>query len=53
LALLYQRLRRAQVFRPSDRGQIRAGNTILGCALLKRKVYFAFDFDDLMRNNNV
>jgi hypothetical protein len=24
----------------------------LGRALLKRKVYFAFDFDDLMRTNN-
>jgi antiphage defense system Thoeris ThsB-like protein len=30
-----------------------AANTILGRALLKRKVYFAFDFDDLMRTNNV
>jgi hypothetical protein len=25
----------------------------LGRAVLKRKVYFAFDFDDLMRTNNV
>jgi hypothetical protein len=30
-----------------------AAGTILGRALLKRKVYFAFDFDDLMRTNNV
>src|SRR5262245_19633593 len=30
-----------------------AANTTLGRALLKRKVYFAFDFDDLMRTNNV
>jgi MTH538 TIR-like domain (DUF1863) len=30
-----------------------AANTILGRALLKRKVYFAFDFNDLMRTNNV
>jgi len=37
-------------FRPRPNS---ADNTILGRALLKRKVYFAFDFDDLMRTNNV
>jgi hypothetical protein len=37
-------------FRPRPNS---AANTILGRALLKRKVYFAFDFDDLTRTNNV